>query len=149
MRRIADIKQCLSAGLHPRDFGGEEIGDGAQRTAYLVGDYVIKQRAPAWQHDAESEDPTPCPPRRAFDVPRASFVRVGLRPPRQWMVGEWVIQPYYRPFTPNERIEWEYINELTVYWSPTRLKVHRVKLDVHCNNVGVDPRTGTVHCYDW
>jgi hypothetical protein len=143
------IKRCLRVGLFPTEFGAQFIGDGAQRSAYLCGDYVIKRRAPAWQHDAESESQTPCPKRCAYDVPTAPLKRVGVCPPQQWFIKDWVIQPFYRPLKREEWQKLEWLLEVDVEWTPTRRKANRIRLDLACDNLGTHPVKGTIHCFDW
>jgi hypothetical protein len=136
------IKRLLRAGLHPLDFGAELIGDGAQRQAFLAGDYVIKRRVPAWQHDAEENDHAcSCAPRYLYAVPVPALRRVGIKPPEQTVVGEWVIQVYYRPLTKTEMAQIDWLRE-----SPPRWR--NICLDIY-GNVGVDLRTGRLHAFDW
>jgi hypothetical protein len=152
---LQNITGLLRAGFHPRDFGGEIIGDGCQRIAWLLSDYVIKRRAAAYRLDSECEIPyspiVVVHRSERFQMPLATFARLGILPPVQWFAKApsltWVVQPYYRPLT-NEEVEaWEWINNRTIYWD-TPLSHHRIRLDMHTGNMGVDP-LGAVHAIDW
>lgn len=143
--RLHTIKRLLKADMHPMEFGAEQCGDGGQRVAYLIGDYVIKHRVPAWQHDLANNDDNakPCAARWRYAVPVPALRRVGVEPPEQHRVGNWVVQPYYRPLTPQEEKQWEWLNEAEIAWCG-------ILLDLNARyNLGVHPQHGTVHCFDW
>jgi hypothetical protein len=142
--RLHEIKRLLQAGIHPTDFGGKLIGDGAQRPgAFLVGDYVCKHIAPAWQHDADANDDNfkPVAPRWRYAVPRSALKRIGIEPPEQHVVGGWVVQLYYRPLNKTEMRRWKWLADAEIAW-------RNITLDVF-GNIGVHVETGRVHAYDW
>jgi hypothetical protein len=148
VQQLRQLKRLLRAGFHPLDFGAELIGDGAQRKAFLFGDYVIKRRCPAWMHDRRkdadgplNDDAKPCARRALFRVPVKALRRIGVMPPTQWVVGEWVIQYYYRELTKSEQAEWEWLMSRGPRWQ-------NIKLDVY-GNIGIDLRTGAVTAFDW
>jgi hypothetical protein len=148
MPMLPQIQLALLSGKHPRDFGAEFLDDGAQRAAYLFGDYVIKEQVPAWKHDMlHNDDARKCDPRVLYAIPVLPFKRLGVCPPEQHVYGRWVVQPYYRPLTAIECAEWEWLSGVSVYWQPQ--KHHRIKLDMHTGNMGVHLRVGTVHAFDW
>lgn len=158
---LPDIRRALGRGQHPQDFGGQWVGSGAQRIAWLCGDYVVKDRVPSWRLDAEhNEFPIPCSKRDLFRIPREAMQRVGVLPPRQWLAAGWVIQPFYRPLSEDERSLWQWVNDTAVYdvvmHKDTRASDSRgttrrlrVKLDICTCNMGVDVRYGTIHAFDW
>lgn len=83
---IRTIIRLLENGWNPEDISdAEEIGDaGSYRTAYLIGNYVVKlsNRASGQGH------------RHRIKLPK------GVRyPDREWKVGKWVIQRYYEPIS--------------------------------------------------
>lgn len=147
--QLHHIKRLLRVGFHPRDFGAQLIGDGAQRKAYLIGDYVIKRRCPAWMHDRRKDGDgapindaaRPVPRRSLFAIPTKALRRIGILPPTQWCAGAWVIQLYYRPLTKTEQAQWEWLADRSPRWQ-------NIKLDVY-QNIGVHVQTGAVHAFDW
>lgn len=139
---LRTIKRLLKAGFHPSDINAQLIGDGAQRQAFLLGDFVIKARVPAWHHDTVNNlffDP--CPAKHLYAVPRAVMRRIGILPPEQYTVGEWVVQTYYRPLTKAELKEWAWLVDDPPIW-------RNIRLDLWAN-LGKDLRTGTTHAFDW
>lgn len=96
------------------------IGQGIDRAAYRVGDFVIKGTS-NW---------SPTKP------PVEDFRRRGVSPPRQWVVNGWVVQPYY-PRVPD-----------SVYDAlPAGLNCGG--LDLHEGNLGFDAITKQVIAFDW
>jgi hypothetical protein len=151
MPMLRFIKRQLRLGKHPRDFDASECGDGGQRVAYLFGDYVIKAIVPGWYLDTENNEfAVPCRRVDMFAVPTRTFRRIGVQPPKQWYVGPWVIQPFYMPLTGPLRQRWADEAERDhFYYIHFRQHRHRVKLDLHPQNLGVHPQTGVVHAFDW
>lgn len=152
---LRDIRMRLRAGIHPCEFG-QLIGDGCQRQAYLVGDFVVKRHAGAYRLDSDCECPypniVPVIPCERFFVPRMRFARIGLCPPEQWFVRSkmiwWEIQPYYRPLTQDEEKLWCWLNRTSVYMV-TPFTRKRIRLDLHTANMGVHLQRGTFHAIDW
>lgn len=139
------------AGLFLKAFG-TRLGSGSQRTAYRVGNYVVKANTCAWQM---TEFPSAI--REATKrVPRKALRAAGFRAPACWYAGkrrEWVIMPYYTPVrhSPGMQavfddqfdddmgapdVEWQVAPDLTI------------NLDVCARNSGVHPKGGFV-AFDW
>ncbi len=135
--KLREIIKALKNGVHPQTLGEPWTG-GAQRTSVVfVGNYVVKNLAPAGLDDTRS----------VYTIPVKPLRRLGIEPPRQWRAGRWIVQPFYRPFTSVERAAWEWTNAIEVWWQPTPTS-EPILLDVAPDNLGVSA-TGRVVAFDW
>lgn len=116
--------KLLRRGVEPdRLPRAKALEGGGSRTAFKVGRYVVKS-AEHWGI-------------RQGQSPVGKLQRLGLHPPKQWRIGPWLVQWYYRPLT------WDqyYKHPLWPRWEETQL-------DIHAFNVGWDDR-GRVVAFDW
>ncbi len=110
----------LRRGTHPKNLpGGHYLGAGLYRTAYRVGDYVVKESHQACGN-CRPKEPLPC----GVKLPRA-----------EWNAGGYVVQPYYPP------IDWE-------DWERAGLHSALYVQDLHPGNIGKDV-DGTLVAFDW
>lgn len=75
---------------------GKRLGSGSQRTAYRIGDYVVKANTCAWELNEWDEDLKA----KMMRVPRKALKDAGLVPVPTWYAGrkrQWVVQRYYGP----------------------------------------------------
>lgn len=125
---------------------GTRLGSGSQRTAYRIGNYVVKANTCAW----ELNEMPAAIRERCKRVPRAALHAAGLKAPATWYAGkrrEWVVQRYYRrslecyyeQFDDNcydPQVEWQVAPGLVIH------------LDVAERNVGVR-KDGELVAFDW
>lgn len=161
------LRDGLPAELLP---GAVMIGEGSQRRAYLVGDWVVKPNTVPYFMEETYREPAcfigpddPCTTTQDL-APRAALALLSLDVIECHYVGTWVVQPWVRPLTRDEKLAlcdvWEV--DLAPSWSPDTncvqarsdrspwRKVYlEYQVDIHFANVGVDVRTNTVVAFDW
>lgn len=99
----------------------KRIGEGCARTAYRVGNYVVKE---AGFMGTFSNQRNP---------PKTTLRRLGILPPQQWFRNGWVVQPWYRL---NRR-------------SPVHGRTSENDFyDLHPGNIGFDTK-GRPVAFDW
>lgn len=113
-----------------RRVGGKKLGEGCYRTAFRLGNFVIKWVDPHQNSPLEPSD----------DVKLyAGLLGIKLAPTE--VVNGWMIQPYYRPLT---WTQWEKKIEDrlegTDYWNGD--------VDFNSCNLGWD-RFGKIVAFDW
>ena len=156
--KLTDIKALLNNTapdavvlLHLRAKGGKRIGHGSQRTAYRIGNYVVKANTCAW---CANEWP-PAVREATRSVPRKVMRERGLAVPAAWYAGKnrkWVIQRYYPLAADSVRGNRLYNKVLARYWSnPIRWTIAPdcvIDLDLHDENVGIH-ESGKLVAFDW
>jgi hypothetical protein len=156
--KLRDIKALLNTTapdavvlLKLRAMGGKRIGNGSQRTAYKLGDYVVKANTCAWE---VNEYPDAFRQRVSI-VPRKALNSRGVMAPATWYAGEnrkWVIQRFYPLAADSPAGNDLYNKVLYAYWkNPIIWNVAAgvtVCLDMHDENVGVHPN-GKLVAFDW
>lgn len=134
---LEELKLCLRGGWNPSELPGSRlIDEGCYRKAYRIGDYVVKR------HVARI--------RRMKDhVPSVRVLaKLGLHPPEQWRVKDWIIQPYYPAVPCEDQMRFErYHFRDEFLWRPSPF-ARRVRLDLHYGNIGLDAQ-GRQVLFDW
>lgn len=117
---LNQLRDQLRRGLHPTDIGGSRLGNGAYRTAFAVGPFVVKETQPVVMDT-----------KRSLQAYADAMKALGLRLAPTVKVGSWDIQLRYFPLPKNENLGWR-----------------RVGVDIHGGNVGRD-RRGRFVAFDW
>lgn len=158
--KLKDLKDLLDSTAASPDAvvylklklrGAERLGKGSQRTAYRIGNYVVKANTCAWMANEWPE-----PVRQATrTVPRKVLRERGLAAPATWYAGKdrrWVIQRFYKLIEDSPRGNALYNKLLPHYWShPIRWQIAKdctIDLDLHDENVGVTD-DGRLVAFDW
>jgi hypothetical protein len=156
--KLTDIKALLNTTapdavvlVKLRAMGGKRIGHGSQRTAYRLGDYVVKANTEAW---CSREYPSAFRV-KAKRVPRKALSERGLAAPATWYAGknrQWVIQRFYPLAMDSMKGADLYKKVIGNYWgNPITWDVYggnTVDLDIHTENVGIHPN-GKLVAFDW
>ena len=120
---LAYLERQLRAGKTPEQLGAEPIGKGCQKTAYRLGNLVIKESGAGWNTGKRR------PP--AFIYKYARFVR-------QYKAGNYVLQEYVTPLRDQKTGEWNFdmSNPARQQWQV--LYKNCQMCDVHEYNCGVN-----------
>lgn len=165
MMTLTKLRHTLNRGVDPKALRGvQKIGAGGQRTAFRIGEYVVKANTPAWNaHDyfdertarSRSRSKVPKAWRR---VPRAALRAAGVSAPACWYAGpkrQWVVMPYYAPVAPLINDHEGAALYQDVQAATDRLSRWQVApgveimLDIHEQNLGLHPKTGALVAFDW
>ena len=135
---IAYLERQLRLGKHPTQLGAEEIGKGAQKTAYRILTcqnpetyIVIKERQIGWR------DGSPKAPQGIRDY--------GARQARQYKVKGWTLQEAVTVLRDRHTMQWNCNTEVRRQWR----ELYRADLgDLHEYNCGIDS-DGKLVVFDW
>lgn len=129
---LNQIRRFLRKGGHPETIKGRQcLGSGSFRTAWRIGNFVVKRRT--WFHQM-----TP--------AKRRKLAKEGILVAKTWRVGRWEIQPYYR-----------HMSEKAFWAGPQNedglaIRGHRwwnlKGLDLQSFNMGYD-KQGRFVVFDW
>ena len=97
LKKLKKVLSRRDAEAQFRELVDRDLGSGCQRSAYLVGGYVVKANSGAWNMRNYSNKFKA----RYSRVPAKKLRALGIQPPRVWYAGPrgkrvFVIMPYYR-----------------------------------------------------
>jgi hypothetical protein len=127
---IIYLERQLRAGKHPENLGGVIIGKGCQKTAYKIGNYVVKENSGGWRDNK--------------NTPPKGIRKYGARFVRQYRAGKWVLQEFVTPLYSVDK-GWQCEQDIREQWQ----KLYRSNLgDLHECNCGTDAK-GKLVVFDW
>jgi hypothetical protein len=121
------LKELLTKlkSQHPKQIRGlKELsheGNSRDKIYHYGHKWIIKEKQLPWWENTRGEKLTKASVRRELEY-------FGLRPAKEWPVGEWIVQPYYREYEGEE--------------------FESMFLDLHSGNIGVR-RDGQLVVFDY
>lgn len=145
---LRDIIRHLKAGRHPSTLeSAREICEGCCKKVYVVDEYVVKTNTVPANSCADYNKLAG----KTYTIPVRKFRQMGLCRPRQWYVGDWVIQPYYpelEDYTPFNQMYREKMGGFPLAWKTRKFLQSNFYLDLHSGNVRQN-RYGQIVAIDW
>ena len=133
---LLTLERKLRNGETPESLGMKELGNGVQKTAYLikcdVRDYVVKKNTGAYNGGCGNGKKI-CPNLQRFGIIRVI----------QKQVGEWLIQEMTTPLC-----KIAYDSQVWKLYESFINAEDRPRGDYHAGNFGVT-KSGRLVCFDW